>query len=200
MKSFMRRRKRDEELDEEIRGHLRMAVRERVERGETPEQAEAAALREFGNPTLVKEVTREMWGRAWARQCARDIRFGLRMLRRAPAFSAVAVLTLALGIGATTAVFSLVNAVLLRQLPFPASDELVVVEDENGKTGETFPSVSPADFFDWKSQSRSFESFAAHSGGSVTLFEADRPEVVPTERVTDEFFKTLRVGPLLGRP
>jgi putative ABC transport system permease protein len=197
---FFRRRRREEELDEEIRSHLRMAVRDRVERGETQEQAEAAALREFGNVGLVKEVTRGMWG--WRRlgEWARDARFGLRMLRREPAFTAVAVLTLALGVGVNTAIFSLVNAVLLRPLPFPQSDELMVFNVENGKSGETFPSVSPADFFDWKAQSRSFSDFAAYTGGSITLLEADRAEEIPATRVTQDFFKTLQVQPALGRP
>src|SRR5829696_2546261 len=81
-------RRRDAELDEELRGHLRMAIRERVERGETPEQAEAAALREFGNVGLVKEVTRGMWGWAWLRHLTQDLKYGLRTMRRAPWFTA----------------------------------------------------------------------------------------------------------------
>jgi putative ABC transport system permease protein len=128
----------------------------------------------------------------------KDSRYGLRMLFKNPGFAFVAALTLALGIGANTAVFSVVNAVLLRPLPFPRSGELFVIKDENGKTGEAFPSVSPADFFDWKSQSRSFAGLAAYSGWPVTLLDADRPETVAATRVTEEFFKTLQVRPLLG--
>ncbi len=128
-----------------------------------------------------------------------DLRYGLRVLLTSPGFTVVAVVTLGLGIGANTAIFSVVNGVLLRPLPFPHSDELVVVKDENGKTGETIPSVSPADFFDWKGQSQSFSSLAAYSGWFVTLLEADRPEVLHGARVTDEFFQTLQVQPLLGR-
>ncbi|MDQ3916908.1 MAG: ABC transporter permease [Acidobacteriota bacterium] len=128
-----------------------------------------------------------------------DLRYGLRVLWKSPGFTAVAILVLALGIGATTAIFSVVNAVLLRPLPFPRADELIVVEDVNGKTGETVPSVSPADFFDLKSQARSFAGLAAHSGWSITLLDADQPEMIPAERVTEEFFKTLQVQPLAGR-
>src|SRR5689334_1915399 len=128
----------------------------------------------------------------------RDSRYGLRTLLNNPGFAFVAALTLALGIGANTAVFSVVNAVLLRPLPFPRSDELFVVKNENGKTGEAFPSVSPADFFDWKSQSNSFEGLAAYSGWPVTLLDTDRPETIAATRVTDEFFETLQVRPLVG--
>jgi putative ABC transport system permease protein len=187
------------EIDEEMRFHIEMRAEESVRAGMPPEEARREAERRFGRLTRTKEEGYEVRGGRWLETLWRDFRYGARSLRRSPGFTLVAVVTLALGIGANTAIFSLVNAVLLRQLPFPASDELIVVKDENGKTDETFPSVSPADFFDWKSQSRSFEGFAAYSGWPITLLEADRPEVVPAERVTDEFFKTLRVQPLLGR-
>jgi putative ABC transport system permease protein len=128
-----------------------------------------------------------------------DARYGLRVLFKNPAFTFVAALTLALGIGANTAIFSVVNAVLLRPLPFPRSNELVVAKAVNGKTGETFPSASLADFYDWKGQSQSFDGLAAYSVWPFTITEGDRPEVVPSVMVSDEFFKTLRVRPLLGR-
>jgi len=128
-----------------------------------------------------------------------DLRYGVRVLRKSPGFAIVAVLSLALGIGANSAAFSVIHAVLLRSLPFPDSDKLVVVKSQNGKTGETLPSVSPADFFDWKRQSQSFATMAAHSGWSITLLEGGESELIPADRVTEEFFSTLGVQPLLGR-
>src|SRR6266478_8658566 len=129
----------------------------------------------------------------------KDLRYGIRSLLKNPGFTAVVIVMLTLGIGANTAIFSLVHAVLLRSLPFPDSDKLIVVKDQNGKTGETLPSVSPADFFDWKRQSQSFTTMAAHSGWSITLLEGGESELIPADRVTEEFFSTLGVQPLLGR-
>src|SRR5258705_11859114 len=129
----------------------------------------------------------------------KDISYGIRSLLKQPGFTAVVVITLALGIGVNTAIFSLVHAVLLRPLPFADSDRLVVVKAQNDKTDEMLPSVSPADFFDWKSQSQSFSNLAACSGWSITLLEGEVSELIPATRVTEEFFSTLGVPPLLGR-
>jgi len=129
----------------------------------------------------------------------KDLRYSIRSLLKHPGFSALVVITLALGIGANTAIFSLVQAVLLRSLAFPESNKLVVIKDQNGKTGETIPSVSPADFFDWKRQSQSFTTLAAYSGGPITLLEGEESELIPAARVTDEFLSTLGAQPMLGR-
>ena len=125
MNIFRWRRRRDAELDEEIRSHLDEAIRDRIERGESREQARANAMREFGNVGLVKEVTREMWGWASLDSLLQDLRFGLRILRKRPGLLLTAVLTLALGIGVNTAIFSLANAILLRPLPVKDGDRIV---------------------------------------------------------------------------
>jgi len=116
---WWRRKQQERELEEEVRSHLEMAAKERAERGEGKREAERAARREFGNVGLVKEVTRDVWGWRWLRDIAEDARYGLRILLKNPGFTIVAVLSLALGIGATTAVFSVVYGVLVNRIRMP---------------------------------------------------------------------------------
>jgi len=129
----------------------------------------------------------------------KDIRYGIRSLLKQPGFTFVVVITLALGMGVNTAIFSLVHAVLLRSLPFAASDRLVVVKAQNVKTGETLPSVSPPISLTGKVKVNRSRMRQPYSGWSITLLEGEVSELIPATRVTDEFFSTLGVPPLLGR-
>jgi putative ABC transport system permease protein len=191
------RKQREEELDEEVRSHLRMAAQERMEQGETAEQARASAEREFGNVGLVKEVTRDMWGWGFWETCSQDVRYSLRQLKRNPAFTAVAIITLALGIGATTAIFTVVNAVLLRPLPYPHPEELVFVQ-EMADWGLS-PFVGNKEFVAWRNQSRTLSPIAAYMYCWFNLTGGGEPEHVISGMATASFFSILGVHPLVGR-
>jgi predicted permease len=136
-----------------------------------------------------------MMGTLW-----QDIRYGVRVLAKRPGFTAVAVLTLALGVGANTAIFSVVNAALLRPLPYVDRERLVVVETGNRRAAaEKVSGVSPADFWDWQDESKSFEHMAAISGGGFSLTGVESPELIPSARVSAGFFPAMKAAPLLGR-
>src|SRR5262249_12556698 len=119
------RGRREQELDEEIQAHLAMATRDRIERGDDPQAAELSARREFGNRILIQETTRDMWGWSSLGGLWQDARYALRGMRRSPGFTAVAVVSLGLGIGANTAIFSLIETVMLRMLPVRHPEQLV---------------------------------------------------------------------------
>jgi predicted permease len=212
-------RRRDDELDEEIRAHIEMSAQEREERGATVDEARAAARREFGNVGLVKETTRDVWGWTWAERTWQDVRYGLRMMRRNPGFTAVAVLTLALGIGANTAIFSLIDALFLRSLPVRDPQELVLLKWSAHKQPNFYSSanfgdcqqLSPRDymtacsfshpFFDeLHSQSGIFSSVAA-SGGTLQLdLSGSGPaSIMRGLIVSGNYFDTLGVRPAIGR-
>ena len=192
-----RRRRKDDDLDAEIRAHLDEAIRDRIARGEAPNEARANALREFGNVGLVKEVTREMWGWGWLEALGQDLRFGLRMLRGNPGFSLVAILTLALGIGANTAIFSVVNALLLRSLPYAESERLALLS-ETSPAGERL-SASHPNFADWRTRAQSFEGMAASYARGATLTGAAKAERLRARVSNWSFFSLLGVRPQLGR-
>ena len=198
MKSFFwHRRKRESELDEELQSHLQMAARDRADRGESPEQARAAARREFGNVGLIKEVTREIWGWASVERLMQDLRYGLRMLAKSPGFAAITILTLALGIGANTALFSVVNGVLFNPLPYSHPDQLVWIAESkpNFATG----SISFPNFRDWQKNNRTFSSMAAYRPYSYNLTGSGDAEQLRAMLVTSDFFTVLGVNPVLGR-
>jgi predicted permease len=189
--------KRDEELEEEVRSHLEMAARTRVEMGETSAEAEHAARREFGNVALVKEVTRDAWGWGWLDRLMQDLRFGVRMLAKSPGFTAVAILTLALGIGANTALFSVVNGVLLNPLPYPEPEQLVTLHES--KPNFEAGSVSFPNFRDWRKENTTFSMMGISRGYSFSLTGAGEPEQVRSEFISTDFLPMLGVKPVMGR-
>jgi predicted permease len=191
------RRKREEELEEELQNHLKMAVKERVERGETSADAERAARREFGNVGLVKETAREMWGWGSLDRLMQDLQFGLRMLAKSPGFAAVAILTLALGIGANTALFSVVNGVLFNPLPYPQPEQLVTLHESkpNFQSG----SLSFPNFRDWRKDNTTFSMMGISRGYSFSLTGAGEPEQVQAQFISTDFLPMLGVKPVMGR-
>lgn len=194
------RRRQQQQLEEELRSHFEMAVAERVARGEDRHQAEIAVRRQFGNPLLVQEVTGDMWGWISLEHLWYDIRYGLRLMAKAPGFSIVAVLTLAIGIGANSAIFSLVNTLLLRPF-YPDIQRLVVIEDVpasfRGKN-ITFKMSYPK-YEAWRRRTDIFESLTALYGQGPSLTSAGEPERLQAAFVSSDFLPTLGIYPLLGR-
>ena len=185
------------EIDEEVRFHIEMRTEENVRRGMLPEEARRDAERRFGRLTRIKELGYEVRGGGMLETLWQDLRYGARMLLKNPGFTLVAVLTLSLGIGANTAIFSVVNAVLLRPLPFAEPERLVWLWDTQPQL-PTAPASLP-DFLDWKSQNKSFEHLAAFESGSMFLDTGDGMRDTPVGLVTPETFALFRVNPILGR-
>lgn len=193
-----------DELDEEIQTHLDMAVRDRMERGATREEAEAAARREFGNVTIVKEVTRDLEGRVWLARLWQDLRYAARLLRRGPGFAFVAIGSLALGIGAATAIFEIVDAVRLRSLPVTRPSELARIRIANGggfrgNTNSPYRPVNHPVFEEIRRQQQGFTDVAAWGASWLNL--ADGGETRPARAliVSGGFFDLLGTRPALGR-
>ncbi len=194
-------RKRDRELDEEIRAHLAMAAKDRIERGESPDSAEVNARREFGNQLLITEVTRDVWSWNWVERLGQDLRYIFRQLRRSPGFTAVAVLTLALGLGATTAMFSIVNGVLLEPLKYSDPGRLFLartVPAPRYKITGDFP-INARHFHEWREKCQSCQEVSLAEFADMTLSGAGQPEKLATLNISSNFFKTLDVQPVLGR-
>jgi len=193
---FWHRKQRERDLDREIRADLELEAAEQQAAGLSSEDARYAARRAFGNAAFIKEDVRAMWGWNSLERLKQDIVYAFRGMRRSPAFTLTAVLSLALGIGANTAIFSIVNAVLLRPLPYRQPDRLIMLweRDKNGDNA-----VAPADFRDWRAQSRSFEHLAAFIHTTFSITGGDRPERVAGELVSPDLLPLLGVAPALGR-
>ena len=191
------RERRTRELTDELRTHLEMATADRIARGESPADASAHARREFGNVGLVQEISRDRWAGASLERIAQDVRVALRLLRRAPGFTTVSVLTIALGIGATTAMFSVVDATLLRPLPYPHPEQLVRIEDDLVGVGAHNVGMSTPE---WKDLQRSgvFEFVSPTWFDDQNLTGAARPQRVGLLSVAPNYFALLGIKPQLG--
>jgi predicted permease len=197
---ILNREQREREFAEELESHLAFHIEDNLRAGMSPEEARRQALIKLGGVTLTKELYREQGGLPMLETLLQDLRFGLRMLRKNCGFTAVAVLTLALGIGANTGVFSVINALLLRSLPFAEADQLVMIwetqPDVRGPVG-TYP-----DFLDWRAQAQSFQGMAAFSNkryGKAELTGYSETLEAQGMLVSQDLFPLLGLKPMLGR-
>ena len=202
MLMLFRRKAETERLNRELEFHLEQQIAENIANGMEPEQARLAALRLFGNPTLLREEARSSWSWNWLEDLRRDLRYGARTLLRTPGFSLTAILVMALGIGATTSLFTIVRSVLLRPLPFREPDKLVMLYEHFRERSE-FPYnvVSAADFRDWRAQTHGFEDMGAWRwwAGHISTMQGEMPEVVYGAGGSWNLFSVLGVQPIFGR-
>jgi len=185
------------ELDEEIQSHLEMLTEENIRAGMTPEEARREARIALGGIEQVKEQVREERLGGWLPSVLADCRYALRQLRKNPGFTVVAVLTLALGIGATTAIFSVVDGVLLRPLPYRDPNRIVAVFEVTSK-GTTSRLADP-NFDDFRDQSRSFQAIAKYNNTVASVSGASQPTRTTVARVSAGFLRVFEVAPILGR-
>jgi putative ABC transport system permease protein len=192
-----RRRRALADLDQDIRDHLERETQENMDRGMSPADARAAALRKFGNVGLIEEQTRAVWRRPWIDQLWQDLRFAFRILRRAPGFTAIAVLTLAVGIGLNTAVFSVVNSVLLRPLEYPHPERLVWLGEYDSAVGHDM--VMLADAAAWRTTARSYNGMASYSFQQSAIATSHTAFPVATVLAGGDFWSLTGATPALGR-
>ena len=198
VRAIVRSRRAERDLDDEVSFHVAMQARMNRETGMTEEDAHRKARLAFGDVESVKEYTRDVRPLRWARDFLQDLRFARRSLRRRPGFAAIAIVTLALGIGANAALFSVVSAVLLRPLAFPEPDRLVRVWAFLPSSSVRRPPALP-DYRELRDRNRLFEELGAYAAGFYSATGTDRPELLPAVRVTASIWPVLKVRPLHGR-
>jgi putative ABC transport system permease protein len=200
---WWRVKKRDADLERELRSDLELEEEEQREGGLSGEEARFAALRAFGNPTLIREQTHAVWSWNWFESLTRDLRFSLRTLGRTPGFTAIAILVMALGIGANVALFTVVRGVLLKPLPFDDPDRLVMLYEadlhEDDAAGSNV--VSGGMYAEWKKQNNSYSSLGLAQGIRVGLSASggQLPEKLNSALFSWDLLRTLGVQPALGR-
>ena len=199
-RALTHREELDDQLDDELRFHLEKDIEQNIRNGMSPDDARYAALKAFGAVDLPKEECRDARGVAPLENTLRDVSYSLRVLLKNYAFTIVVILTLALGIGANTAIFSFANGILLRPLPYPQSDRLAVVDETALKRGVDSMGISFPNFLDWREQNTVFEDIGVYFGGSrFALSGAGEPVVINGSRISQGLFEILRVSPQLGR-
>ena len=199
---FLRKERQDRELAEELESHLQMHIEDNLHSGMNPKEARRQAFIKLGGVEQTKENCRDRSGIPWFETTLRDVRYGLRALWKNPGFAAIAVLTLALGIGANTAIFSVVNAILLRPLPFQDSGRLMMIwhtPPQKSFPGVARFAVSPANFLDWRNQNHVFDQMSVIGFRSLNLTGMGQPESVTGIAVSADFFSVLRIRPSAGR-
>ena len=199
VRSLFRKEQVYRELDEELGAYLEMAVAEKMKQGMSREEAARRVRWEHGNPEVTKELVRSAAWESWVETGWQDLHFATRTLRKSPGFTAVAVLTLALGIGANTSIFSVVNAVLLRPLPYANPGQLIFVSEAKPGAGISGLGMSYPSFTELQDDHRMFSAAAGLAGHALVLTGYGEPSEVSTVVVTSQFFSVLAADPLLGR-
>ena len=199
LRGIVRRDDAERGLSEEIRFHIDQQTAKNIRAGMAPSEARRQALIRFGGVERVKEATRDEFRANILEDFVRDVRYGIRALGRTPAFAVVATLTLALGIGANTAIFSVVNAVLLKPLPYADAERLVVVWERNTAIGKDRDLVAPPNYLDWKSRNAVFEHLGAYRYGGFSLTGSGEPESIIAVTLSSSLFRALGVDAAIGR-
>src|SRR4029079_2996200 len=198
LRSLLRRDRVDRELDEELRDHLERQIEYLVAKGMSPSEARFAALRELGPVELRKEECRDARGLALIDSVRQDLSYALRALRNTPGFTAVAILSLAIAIGANTTIFTLVNSILLRPLPYPGADRIVVFHEHKLNSPEPLH-VHPVNFVEWRTHARSFDALALAQTPPLNVMGRDGAEQVSRMIATPELFQVFGIDPVIGR-
>ncbi len=200
LRGLFRRDQVIEDIHDELRFHVEMETQVNVERGMSPDEARLAALKTFGNVGRIRDLGHEIRGGGIMDTVWQDLRYGIRTLLRNPAFTVVAVATLALGIGANTVIFDVISTVLLRQMPYIDSEKLVVIESGDRTKGtDRMGRLSPGNYWSMRNSTQSFEEITGFMGSGHSFKDKENPETVPGVEVTPSFFKALRARPHLGR-
>jgi putative ABC transport system permease protein len=197
--AMLRRNRLDREFDEELTTHLELLVEEGVRRGMSPADARNAALRKLGRPAALREAHREQRGMPTLETLWQDIRHSFRLFSRTPIVTVTALLTIALGVGGSTAVFSVVYAVMLRPLPYPAPDRLIELFEDNPRASRPMMRVSTLNYLSWVERTASMEALATFQGASFNLTDHGQPERLPGSAISASLFSVLGLPPLAGR-